>query len=62
MYPSMTRPFDVDDCRKQVPALSRKINGQTAVFFDGPAGSQVPRRVADAVSDYKDALSNAEAA
>lgn len=48
----MTRPFDVDDCRKQFPALSRKINGQTAVFFDGPAGSQVPRRVADAVSDY----------
>jgi cysteine desulfurase family protein (TIGR01976 family) len=39
-------------CRLRFPALAREVNGQPAVFFDGPAGSQVPRRVADAISDY----------
>ena len=40
------------NCRSQFPALSRQVAGRPAVFFDGPAGSQVPRSVADAVSDY----------
>src|SRR5262245_48542668 len=40
------------DCRKQFPALSRQIDGQPAVYFDGPAGSQVPQRVIDAIADY----------
>lgn len=44
--------LDVDWCRRQFPALERQHARQTAVFFDGPAGSQVPRRVAQAVSDY----------
>jgi cysteine desulfurase family protein (TIGR01976 family) len=39
-------------CRLRFPALAREVNGQPAVFFDGPAGSQVPRRVADAIADY----------
>ena len=39
-------------CRQQFPALKRQINGQPVVFFDGPAGSQVPKRVIDAISDY----------
>jgi cysteine desulfurase family protein (TIGR01976 family) len=38
--------------RQEFPALRRAINGRPAVFFDGPAGSQVPQRVIDAVSDY----------
>jgi cysteine desulfurase family protein (TIGR01976 family) len=42
----------VQSCRRQFPALSRVENGQPVVFFDGPAGTQVPQRVADAVSDY----------
>jgi cysteine desulfurase family protein (TIGR01976 family) len=44
--------FDVHSCRRQFPALSRKIHGQDAIYFDGPAGSQAPRCVADAVSEY----------
>lgn len=38
--------------RPQFPALSRTINGKVAVFFDGPAGSQVPQRVIDAIANY----------
>ena len=30
----------------------RTENGRPVVFFDGPAGTQVPQRVADAMSDY----------
>ena len=44
--------FDVDYVRAQFPALSRSVNGNPAAFFDGPGGSQVPRRVVDAVVDY----------
>jgi cysteine desulfurase family protein (TIGR01976 family) len=40
------------DCRSQFPALTRQIDGQPAVFFDGPAGSQVPHRVAGTISNY----------
>jgi cysteine desulfurase family protein (TIGR01976 family) len=40
------------DCRKHFPGLARRVDRRQAVFFDGPAGSQVPQRVADAVSDY----------
>lgn len=44
--------FDVDYVRDQFPALSRSVNGNPAAFFDGPGGSQVPRRVVDAMEDY----------
>jgi cysteine desulfurase family protein (TIGR01976 family) len=47
-----TRPFDPSWSRPQFPALQRSIAGETAVFFDGPAGSQVPQRVLDAISGY----------
>ena len=43
-------PEMVQHARQQFPALSREINGRPVVFFDGPAGSQVPQRVIDAVS------------
>lgn len=39
-------------CRAQFPALLRSVAGRTAVYFDGPAGSQVPQRVIDAISGY----------
>jgi cysteine desulfurase family protein (TIGR01976 family) len=45
-------PFDVDYCRAQFPALARQQDGRPVVFFDGPAGSQTPRRVIDAVAHY----------
>jgi cysteine desulfurase family protein (TIGR01976 family) len=44
--------FDVERCRRQFPALARSVHGQPAVYFDGPAGSQVPQRVIDAIGDY----------
>jgi cysteine desulfurase family protein (TIGR01976 family) len=44
-------PWDVQKCRREFPGLQRTTNGQTASFFDGPGGSQVPQRVIDAVSD-----------
>ena len=42
----------VADCRRQFPALGRTIGERPAVFFDGPAGTQTPQRVIDAVSHY----------
>jgi len=45
----VARPLDVERCRARFPALSRTVGGRRAVFFDGPAGSQVPQSVADAV-------------
>jgi len=44
--------FPVEWCRSQFPALVREIDAQTVVYLDGPAGSQVPRRVVDAIGDY----------
>ena len=38
--------------RSQFPALARQILGQSAVFLDGPAGTQVPQPVIDAISNY----------
>ena len=48
----MHRALDLSSVRRQYPALSRKVGDRQAVFFDGPAGSQTPQCVADAVSDY----------
>jgi len=44
--------LDLSWARSQFPALAQTINGHPAVFLDGPGGTQVPRRVIDAVSDY----------
>ena len=54
----MFAAFDVDQIRREFPALSLKGNDGPAVYFDGPAGSQVPQRVVRAVCDY---LSHANA-
>jgi len=42
----------VEHCRRQFPALSRRVGEHTAVFFDGPGGTQAPQRVIEAVSHY----------
>ncbi len=44
--------FDVPYVRRQFPALERTIEGHPVAYFDSPGGTQVPRRVVDAVSDY----------
>ena len=38
--------------RARFPAIKRKVNGQPVAYFDGPGGTQVPRAVAKAVTDY----------
>lgn len=50
--------LDVASLRKQFPALTRMHDGEPVAYLDGPAGSQVPMRVIDAVSHYL-ALNNA---
>lgn len=34
------------------PALARRHNGHPVAYFDGPGGTQVPRSVVEAMSDY----------
>lgn len=42
----------VEGLREQFPALKKEVNGRPAVFLDGPAGTQVPQSVIDAIADY----------
>lgn len=44
--------FDVEALRAEFPALGRQHQGRPVVFLDGPGGTQVPRRVVDAVATY----------
>lgn len=44
--------FDVDSIRKQFPACQRIHNGVPVAYLDGPAGSQVPARVGNKITDY----------
>lgn len=49
----MTLTLDqVHALRGQFPALARLHHGRPIAFLDGPAGTQVPQRVIDAISDY----------
>jgi cysteine desulfurase family protein (TIGR01976 family) len=45
-------PEILELCRRQFPALSRRVGDRPAAFFDGPGGTQVPQRVIDAVGHY----------
>lgn len=42
--------FAIDDIRAEFPALALTDQGRRRIYLDNPAGTQVPRRVADAVS------------
>ena len=44
--------LDLTWVRSQFRSLSQTVNGQPAVFLDGPGGTQVPQRVIDAIADY----------
>ncbi len=48
-------PFTATDCeraRRDFPALGRIVDGRPLTFLDGPAGTQVPETVIDAVAGY----------
>jgi cysteine desulfurase family protein (TIGR01976 family) len=42
----------VNELRSMFPALSRRDESGPVVFLDGPAGTQVPQRVIDAIGNY----------
>lgn len=46
------KTFDVEALRAEFPALALEQGGRQVAYFDGPGGTQVPRRVIDAVADY----------
>jgi cysteine desulfurase family protein (TIGR01976 family) len=44
--------FDLGWVRNHFPSLSQELNGQPMTFFDGPGGTQIPRKAIEAMSDY----------
>ena len=54
----LTRPISdtglasTESIRARFPALQRQHAGKPVAYFDGPGGTQVPREVVDAMSDY----------
>jgi cysteine desulfurase family protein (TIGR01976 family) len=40
------------EIRSHFPALERRHAGEPVAYFDGPGGTQVPRRVAEAMTEY----------
>lgn len=44
--------YDVARQRAQFPALARRVGSHPAAFLDGPAGSQAPAMVIEAISRY----------
>lgn len=43
---------DLQTLRGHFPALARREGGRPVAYFDGPGGTQVPRGVVEAMSDY----------
>jgi cysteine desulfurase family protein (TIGR01976 family) len=55
MKPPTTRDphaIPTAEIRCQFPALERRHQGHPVAYFDGPGGTQVPRRVEQAMADY----------
>jgi hypothetical protein len=53
--------LDVAALRARFPALKRRVGGETAIYLDGPGGSQTPDTVIRAVADYlRDANANCD--
>jgi cysteine desulfurase family protein (TIGR01976 family) len=52
MQSTESKPFDIAWVREQFPSLKLQVHGLPAAFLDGPAGTQVPKQVMDAVQNY----------
>jgi len=52
MTTALTTAASVETIRSRFPALVRRHKGAPVAYFDGPGGTQVPRSVVDAMSDY----------
>jgi cysteine desulfurase family protein (TIGR01976 family) len=46
------KTLSVEEIRQSFPALRRDHNGYPVAYFDGPGGTQVPRPVVEAMTDY----------
>ncbi len=44
--------LSLEKIRQSFPALGRTCNRDPVAYFDGPGGTQVPRRVGEAMTDY----------
>lgn len=44
--------WDTGWVRVQFPSLQQRLNDHPVIFFDGPAGTQVPQRVMDGITGY----------
>ena len=51
-HPAERKTLDTAWVRQQFPSLQTQVNGQPAAFLDGPAGTQVPQQVIDAIQKY----------
>src|SRR5260370_406844 len=52
MHSADTNAFDIAWVREQFPSLTLQFNRHRSAFLDGPAGTQVPKQVMDAVQYY----------
>jgi len=48
----MEQHYDANELREEFPSLTRTQDGRPVVYFDGPAGTQVPQRVIDAITRH----------
>ena len=48
----MEQLLNPNELREEFPSLTRTQDGKPVVFFDGPAGTQVPQRVIDAITRH----------
>lgn len=49
---SENKTASIEEIRAHFPALNRIYNGFPIAYFDGPGGTQVPRTVVEAMTDY----------
>ncbi|MBA3386603.1 MAG: cysteine desulfurase-like protein [Chthoniobacterales bacterium] len=49
---TLTPGCSTAEIREHFPALKRTQEGEPVAYFDGPGGTQVPRAVVEAMSDY----------
>ena len=47
-----SRPFDVEQIRKDFPVLGREVNGHPLIYLDSGASSQKPNQVIDRLNRY----------
>jgi cysteine desulfurase family protein (TIGR01976 family) len=52
LHDTSSKPLDTAWVREQFPSLKLQVNGHPAAFLDGPAGTQVPKQVMEAIHKY----------